>query len=516
MIDTGEIPHEPGCYLYKDKRGRIIYIGKAGDLKKRVSSYFTKNNHDAKTEQLVSVIDSVDFIVTENETEALVLESNLIKKHQPKYNVNLKDSKRYAYLQLTDEEYPRLLLARKRDNKGRFFGPFVSAAEREYVRNLVIKTFHIRTCKRLPKKPCLRFHIKLCKAPCVGLVSKESYNSEIAIAQMVLRGRVKELIKKLETKMQRFSEGQLYEHAMEAREQINALIYLNERQNMERQKKYDEDVINFVVRDDVVYLSLFNVHRGMLHNKQEYIFDATPEFLNDFLMQYYDEHDIPKELILPKKIDTVLHSYLERKLGQRLRINVPQKGEKKQLLTLVSKNIDMSFFGDLEKVQALQKAVKLQDPPEVIECFDISHISGSATAGSMVQFRNGKPDKSNYRRFRIETVDGVDDFKALQEVVRRRYVRLKKENAPFPDLIVIDGGKGQLSACMQILTKLELKIPMISLAKRFEEIYFPGLSIPLRLDKKGVALRYLQQIRDEAHRFAIKYNRLLRSKELLK
>lgn len=514
MVDYSAVPNDPGCYLYKDDKGKVIYIGKAKSLKKRVASYFTKSSLDPKTGQLVSNVASVDYMVTNSEVEALILETNLIKKYQPKYNVDLKDSKRYAYLEITKERFPRLLLARRRRKDGMYFGPFVSATERNYVRDIVIKTFQLRTCKRFPKKPCLRYHIGLCKAPCAGHISESAYDESVAMAREVLKGKSGEIISKLKEDMKRYSGKQMYEQALGAREQINALSYLQERQSMERQRRYDEDIINYSVRDGIVYLMLFNIHKGMLDNKQEFIFDATPNFFEDFLVQYYDEHDVPKELILPRKVDPSIQKLLESRKGQKVYVTVPKIGEKQHLLTLVKKNIDMSFFGDIEKVESLRKALKLNENPTVIECFDISHISGSATVGSMVQFRNGKPDKSNYRRFRIETVEGIDDFKAMAEVVRRRYYRLKKEKQPFPNLIVVDGGKGQLSSAMSVLEKLELKIPIIALAKKEEEVFFPGLSVPLKLDRKGTALRFLQQVRDEAHRFAIKYNRLLRAKKL--
>ena len=511
MIQIDELPREPGCYLYKDSKGTIIYIGKAKDLRKRVSSYFQKKDLDVKTQVLIQNIADVEVFVTKNEVEALILENNLIKRHQPKYNINLKDSKRYAYIQITDEEFPKLLTAR-RITEGKFFGPFVSGLERDYVQQLLIRQFRIRTCKKMPKKPCLRYHINLCDAPCSGYVSKERYGERIARITVILQGKTGSLEKDLKEQMKGYSLVQNFEQALEIREQLKAIETLHERQTVERQKEYNEDIINYVVRDNRVYLILFNIYRGMLSNKNEFDFDYSKDFLEEFVVQYYSEHEIPKELILPVEVEDSIREFLENVRGKKVNVTAPKIGEKKELLELVKKNIEISFFADESKMEELQKKLKLQDMPRVIECFDISHLSGTSTVGSMVQFRNGKPDKSNYRRFRIRTVSGIDDFRAIAEVVLRRYTRLKNENAEMPHLIVIDGGIGQLNFALQELEKLELKIPVISLAKRFEEVYVPGLRFPIKPD--GKALHFLQEIRDEAHRFAISYNRLLRKKEM--
>lgn len=512
MADYSSVPHAPGCYMFSDKRERIIYVGKAKDLQKRVGSYFQKRGHDAKTELLVSQIYGIDFIVTTNEIEALILENNLIKKNQPKFNISLKDSKRYAYLMLTDEKFPRLLLARKRQGKGRFFGPFVSAQERDYVRSFVIKAFKIRTCKKMPKRPCLRFHIDLCKAPCIGNISLEDYNARVHDASRVLKGRTDSIIRSLNSRMKQHSESMEYELALEIREQVRGLEYLAQRQMMERQEKHDEDVINFIEKGGDVFLALFNVLHGTMLSKHEYTFAAHGDYLEEFIVQYYSEHPIPKVIIVPIQLDGALEGFLSSKAGRNVRLQVPLKGEKKMLLDLVYRNVEMTFFSEQLKLEALMKALRLQEMPKVIECFDISHLSGTFIVGSMVQFRGGKPDKSNYRRFRVRTVEKIDDFASIFEVVRRRYRRLMDERSQMPNLIVIDGGKGQLSAALEALSSIEVKIPVISLAKRLEEIFVPGLVFPIRLDKKDKALQFLQQVRDEAHRFAISYNRLLRSK----
>ncbi len=505
----------PGCYLFKDKNNKIIYIGKAKNLKKRVKSYFQKDDLDPKTKSMLGHVESLDFVATDNEMEALVLENTLIKKHQPKYNIRLKDAKNHTYILLTTEEFPRVLISRDKIGKGRFYGPFISAHERDYILQFLKKTFTLRTCKKLPKKACLRYHINLCDAPCIGLISKSDYNEKIADVKLVLTGHTDKLIEKLKVEMKDFSKKNKFENALKIRNQILAIEHLNERQKMQREIRYDEDIINYQIKDNKVYLMLFNIYKGTLSNKNEYVFYVNDDFFEEFIVQYYSENPVPKELIVPKKVSDSISKFLENKKGSKVKITIPKKGEKKQLLDLVEKNIEISFFADIDKVETLKNKINLQDPPIIIECFDISHLSGTSVAGSMVQFRNGKPDKNNYRRFKIRSVEGIDDFAAIAEVVRRRYIRLKNEDLEFPNLIIIDGGRGQLNFALQELEKLNLKIPIISIAKQFEEIYVPGKIEPIRLSKKDKALQFIQEIRNEAHRFAIKYNRLLRKKELI-
>lgn len=516
MIEVKNIPNNPGCYLFKNEKDKIIYIGKAKDLKKRVKSYFQKKDLDVKTQRMISHVNSVDFLVTSNEVEAFILENNLIKKHQPHYNISLKDDKSHSYILLTNEEYPRIVLDRRKRGKGKFYGPFVSAQERDYILHFLKKTFMLRTCKKMPKKPCLRYHINLCNAPCISNISKSEYDKKIKKVKMVLNGKNKQLIGQMEKEMKGFSDKKKYESAIQIRNEIVAIEHLNQRQVMQREKKYNEDIINYEIKDDKVYLILFNIYKGTLHNKNEFVFKYNTDFLEEFIVQYYSENKIPKEVIVPHKLTDSVELFLTKKKGRKVRVVKPQKGEKKQLLNLVLKNIEITFFADIDKVKILKNKLRLQEDPVVIECFDISHLSGTSTVGSMVQFRNGKPDKNNYRRFKICSVEGIDDFAAIAEVVRRRYTRLKSEDAEFPNLIIIDGGRGQLNFALQELEKLNIKIPIISIAKQFEEIYIPGYIQPLRLPRKEKALQYIQEIRNEAHRFAINYNRLLRKKELRK
>ena len=516
MFNIENIPKNPGCYLFKDKKDKIIYVGKAKNLKNRLKTYQIKKDLDIKTQVMLSQLKTIDFVVTDNEVESLILENTLIKKHQPRYNIRLKDAKSHTYLLLTDEEYPWVLINRGKKEKGKFYGPFVSAHERDYVLHFLRKTFLLRTCKKMPKKPCLRHHINLCDAPCTGIISKKDYENKITKVKMVLSGKTQELIKNLEKEMKVFSKNNMFEQALSVREEINAVKNLSEHQKMQREKKYNEDIINYQIKDDKVYLMLFNIYKGTLSNKNEFIFDYNPDFFEEFIVQYYSDNPIAKELVIPQKIsDSIMH-FLSDKKKSKVKITIPVIGEKKQLLELVLKNIDIVFFTDLDKVKTLKVRLHLQENPEVIECFDISHLSGTCMVGSMVQFRNGKPDKNNYRRFKIRTIKEIDDTGAIAEVVMRRYARLKKENIEMPNLIIIDGGRGQLNYALGELEKLNVKIAIISIAKQFEEIYIPGIMNPFRFSKKDKALQFLQEIRNEAHRFAIKYNRLLRKKEMVK
>jgi excinuclease ABC subunit C len=514
MIDLETLPHLPGCYLYKDADGEVLYVGKAKDLKKRVSNYFKKQDHAPKTESLIQAASGLDFIVTNTEVEALLLENTLIKKYWPRYNIKLKDSSRYACIHLTDESLPRIRISRSRVGRGTFFGPFTSARERDYVFAVVRKVFQLRTCRRLPKRACLRYHLGHCAGPCTGKITDAEYLEKVKRAESALKGNIAELITSLKNEMTDSSARQEYERARDLRDEIAALERLQERQNMERKRKFDQDILSFLVEEGNVYLMLFKVYKGTLEGKEDFVFAYNENFLEEFLVQYYSENVPPEELILAEALDEPLAEFLSHVKGKTVKVTVPKQGEKKELLELAKKNLEISFFGDRKKVQALQEALKLRSAPNVIECFDISHLSGTSMVGSMVQFRGGRPDKSNYRRFKIKNVEGIDDLASIAEVVRRRYTRLKDEEKEMPDLIIIDGGAGQLSAAFQELRDLRVKIPVISIAKREEEIYMPGFSEPLPINEDDKASLFIQEIRDEAHRFAITYNRLLRQKAL--
>lgn len=510
------LPENPGCYIFLDSKKKIIYVGKAKNIKKRVLSYFNKKDLDPKTKALVSKIKRIDFIVTKTEVEALLLENNLIKKNKPKYNINLRDSKSYSLIEITEEEFPRLIKVRAerlgKEKKDKIlFGPFVSGERRDIIQNTLNKTFKLRTCKKLPKKKCTLYDIGACSAPCINKISKAKYNKNVLKAKEVLKGKANELIKKLKKEMDKNSKSKNFEKALEIRNQIFSLERLNEKQNVERSKTYSEDIINYIIKNEKVHLLLFNINKGILENKLSFEFDYKEGFLEEFLVQYYAENKIPKQIILPENLDKSVEDFLSHKKGQRVKLVVPKRGDLKSLLDLVKKNVKIHFFGEIEKLEEIKRKLKMQGLPEVIECFDISHLGGTEVVASMIQFRNGQADKTHYRKFKIKTKDKNDDFAAIREVVRRRYSRLKNEGHKMPDLIVIDGGRGQLSSAISSLKEVGVKIPIISLAKKEEEIYLPGGEI-IKLDLKNKGLLLLRQIRDEAHRFAVKYQRERRRK----
>jgi len=516
-MNLPKLPKDPGCYLYRDKAGKIIYIGKAKNLNNRIRSYFS-GTHDPKTKELVKHIESVDFIITDTEAEALILESNLVKKHQPKYNIDLKDAKGFAYIKITNEEFPRLVIARGKptSKKGEgLFGPFTNAAARDFALHALRKAFGIRTCSRMPKKPCLKKDMGLCSAPCVGNIKQGDYITAVRQAEAVLLGKSEELSEQLSVEMMQASENKDFERAILLRERISAIKSLSERQKMERRGKHNEDVIFWELREGLCYLLLFNVRKGILEAKQEFVFPAIGDFFDSFLFQFYsDAKDMPKELILQKSPETDLETVLKGLKGSKVRITVPKTGVKKKLLDLARANLEASFFSGESSIAELKDAIGLKTVPEVIECFDISHLGGTETVASMVSFLKGKPNKTAYRRFKIRETKGVDDFKSISEVVSRRYSRLLKENSNMPDLILIDGGKGQLSSADSALKELSLDIPLASIAKREEEIFIRGQKEPIILPMKSKALHLLQSIRDEAHRFAINYQKKRRDMQM--
>lgn len=500
--NLSNIPHSPGCYIFKDKDNCVIYVGKAKNLRKRVSNYFQKHDHDSKTILLVQEINDIDFIATDNEIEALLLENSLIKKHYPKYNIDMKDAQKYAYLHLTDGEYPYLEVERSRDNNGEYYGPFVSGFIRKKIFDILTRNFKILTRKPSPKLK--------------KIINRQDYQKRVHAARKILRGDVDSLIMELKKEMNSASTKTYYEYALTIKNQINALQSFKEHQLIELTRSVDSHIINYIVSGGEVYLLVFLIRKGVLEGKQEYIFSFNEDFLNEFLLRYYDTSPIPQEIIVPKKVDPTLADYLTKKRDSRVKIYVPVIGDKKLLLNLVLKNIHASFFGSIEKIIELKNSLSLPRLPILMECFDISHLSGTNTVASMVSFKQGVPDKNNYRRFKIRKETGGDDISAMKEVLQRRYSKVKRENIQKPDLIIIDGGIAQLNIGIKVLRQLNLNIPLISIAKQFEEIYVAGnINNPIRLPSNNKALHLLQAIRDEAHRFAITYQKILRRKELL-
>ncbi|NLV26264.1 MAG: excinuclease ABC subunit C [Methanomicrobiales archaeon] len=515
-MELSTIPENPGCYQFKDDVGNILYVGKAKNLKKRVCSYFQKKSITPRIDILVSLIRDIDVIVTGSEVEALILENNLIKKYQPKFNIDLKDAKSYAFIQISDEPFPRIGIARERTKKksGTLYGPFVSAAERDQILKFIKQTFHLRTCRKMTKRACLRSHLGTCAAPCTGKISESEYQYLVKGADLLLKGKNQDLISNLQKEMQGYAESEEYEKALVLRDRISAIENLSERQYVQRQKKADEHIINYIVSGETVYLILFLVERGSLTSKEEFVFPQTEDFLDEFILQYYATNKPPNELILPELPGSGIQEYLARLRGTHVSVTVPKQGEKKHLLELAYKNLEISFFTGKMRLAELGEALHMDNPPEVIECFDISHLHGTGTVGSMISFKDGKADKRNYRRYKINTAGPSDDYAAISEVVKRRYSRLSRENQPMPDLIVVDGGQGQLKSAKNSLDQLGISIPLISIAKREEEIFIPGRNQPLSIKKKSPASLLVQEIRDEAHRFAISYQKKLRQKQM--
>ena len=496
-----KLPSLPGCYLFKDESGKTIYIGKAKNLKKRVKSYFQKKDHDLKTELLISKIDDIDFVLTRNEVEALILENNLIKKYYPRFNIDLKDSRRYAYLKLHQEdECPWIETVRKREGHGLYYGPFVSGVIRRNVVDVLRRNFNI-----LLKKPSNKIR---------KVLNKKNYKKNVEQAKKILNGQVDEVVKDLTAEMKKSSKIKFYEHALTRRNQIKALESLKEKQIMELKRQIDAHIINYIISENMIYLLIFNMRKGILEGKQKFTFNYRQGIFEEFISQFYSTSQVPKQLIIPQKIDTSIVRYLEKLRGEKVEVIIPEKGEKKKLLDLVLKNAEATFFSGLESIIELKRELSLEKMPRHIECFDISHLGGTNTVASMVTFIDGKEDKSKYRRFKIRNVSGIDDFASMEEVIERRYTKTLSKNMSLPDLIVIDGGKGQLSSTLKILKKHKINLSVIALAKRLEEVFVPGSKEPIILQRKSKALLLLRAIRDEAHRFAINYQKLLRSKKL--
>ncbi|MFA6428331.1 MAG: excinuclease ABC subunit UvrC [Candidatus Buchananbacteria bacterium] len=516
------IPNGPGCYLFKNKKGKIVYVGKAKNLRKRVSSYWQKKDHDPKTRALVRLVADFDFFLTNTEVEALIMEAKLIRDHQPPYNILLKEGQRYAYIKITEDKFPRLVSVREFKTTEKVFGPFVSGETRRQAIYLANTLFKLRVCKRLPKIACLLYHIKQCSAPCIGQISAVDYQTNVKKAESLLKGQTPELIRELRREMKIFSQQQNYESAKIRRDQILTLTNLAEKQRVSLPKGYNQDVINYQVIGPELVIQLFNVLHGLVSGRREYRLTATKELalekFSEFIKQYYFQQEIPSEVIVPQMLieQELIAEYLSQLAQKKVKIIVPEKGDKLALLELVKKNILISAQLGEPALLELQNALQLPRLPEVIECFDISQIQGTNAVGSMVNFKAGRPDKNNYRHFIIQTVTGQNDFAMMKEIIYRRYSRLLAEKKPLPDLLMVDGGRPQLSAALQVMRDLGLALPVVALAKREEELYTFGSQYPVKLNKKSPALKLVQRLRDEAHRFAISFHRLKRSQGMVK
>jgi excinuclease ABC subunit C len=528
-----ELPTSPGCYLHKDAAGRILYIGKAKSLRNRVRSYFqSSRGHDLKTRELVSRIADFDFIVTDTEAEALILESNLIKKHRPRYNIQLKDDKQYPHIKITNEPYPRAVLVRRivRDGAS-YYGPFLPASLAYQTLELINKYFMLRTCQididgKLDR-PCLEYHIKRCLGPCVrGLCSRDEYTEAVSDVKALLAGKADDLVASLHERMNRASEEMRFEQAAKYRDQMRTIDRLHEQQKMMVVSEADIDIFGYHREGRRLALLLFTMREGKIVGKREYFFEELDEpfdegaFLGQALSQYYAGSDYaPGEVHVPGEFEDreLLETALREKRGRKVRIRAPRRGAQRGLVDLVAKNARLKFDQrfrvrrpDGDKLVAdLQDLLELPDLPRRIECFDISHIQGEETVASMVVCVDGEMRPEEYRRFKIKTVEGVDDFASMFEVVFRRYGRLLAENAPMPGLVMIDGGKGQLSAASRAMHRLDLEaVPMVALAKREETLFVKGKEDePINLPPGDPLLHLVQRIRDESHRFAVTYHR---------
>lgn len=533
------IPHEPGVYRYIDSKGTVIYVGKAKNLKKRISSYFGEKKHQAyKTKTLIKNAVKFEYTVVETEQDALLLENTLIKKLQPRYNVALKDGKSYTYIVVKKERFPRVFFTRQVWKDGsQYFGPYTSKYRARIILDIIKKLFQLRTCnldlsqKNIEAekfKVCLEYHIKNCLGPCVAYESEEDYNEKIRQVKNILKGQIKPVKDYLKDKIATSAENLEFEKAQLYKERLESLVDYQAKSTVVNSSIVDSDVFSIRSEEDTAYVAYLKIVDGALINSDNL---ELKKNLNDneddllaFAISYIREkfHSIAPEVVVARKIMLT---------EKEVTVTVPQRGDKKHLLELAAKNLkyfilqkrkdEMNKTNKQTPAQRILTTMKsdleMEELPFHIECFDNSNIQGTNPVASCVVFKNAKPSKKDYRKFNIKTVVGPDDFASMKEVVYRRYKRLKEEKADLPQLIIIDGGKGQLNAAYEILVDLDLqeKIVVIGIAKRLEEIYFPGDSVPLYINKKSESLKLIQQLRNEAHRFAITFHRDQRSKNAL-
>lgn len=532
------LPHKPGIYQYFDKEGEILYVGKAKDLKNRVSSYFVKHHDSAKTRILVSKIVTLRFIITDSPYDALILENTLIKKHQPRYNVMLRDDKTYPWICIKKERFPRVFSTRNIIKDGSdYFGPYASVKTMHTILDFINKAYKLRNCNFLLSqknieenkfKVCLEYHIKNCKGPCEGKQEEDSYNESIKSIRQILRGNISEVIKDLKVRMAEESENLHFEAAHETKEQINILENFQMRSTVVNPSINNVDVFSIVTDDKYAYVNFMKITNGSviqahtieLKKKLE---EPDQDLFETAITELRDRFNSQsKELFLSREIEFDIPDVI---------VHVPQRGDKRKLVEMSLRNVlyykknrqDQQDKTDPDRrknriLGQLQKDLKMKELPEHIECFDNSNIQGAFPVAACVVFKDAKPSKKDYRHFNIKTVVGPDDFASMTEVVYRRYKRLKDENLPLPQLIVIDGGKGQLSSAVESLQKLDLlgQITIIGIAKKLEEIYFPGDSYPLYIDKRSESLKLIQHLRNEAHRFGITHHRKRRSQGSIK
>ena len=517
------LPNKPGVYIMRDDTDTIIYIGKAKNLVKRVKSYFREKLDRPKTQILMSHFDSLEYIVTNSEKEALILEATLIKKHRPRYNVQLKDDKRYPYVKITSENFPRLVITRNVTKDGIYFGPFTDVGSVKQTVKFLKSLFKIRTCRNMDG-PCLNAQIDLCYAPCDGKISEKEYSEIINKIDLFFQGKYSTIVKNLKEEMAEAAKNEEYEKAAVIRDQIASIEEIMEKQFVDLvDDDLDQDVIAIAPSKNEVVVIIMPIRNGKIVGRDDFLmsgsqYDSSSEVLFAFIQQYYGyNRHIPKQILLDEDIDEkeLLEDWLSDLRGNKVHIKVPQKGVKLRLVKMARKNAEIIQHQKKKMENALielKKYLKLENLPRVIEGYDISNISGKFAVGSKVSFKDGKPNKKMYKHFKMET-PGPNDFAMMEELLTRRLKMVDRD--PEPDLIVIDGGKGQLGMACGVLDKLDLThIPIIGLAKEFEEIYVPNTKRPIIIPKNNKALHLLQQVRDESHRFAITYHRKLRSKNI--
>jgi len=546
------LPEKPGVYLMRDVQGRVIYVGKALVLRHRVRSYFGETAlRDAKTARLVADIADLEWIVTESELEALILEAQLIKRHHPRYNIRLKDDKRYPYIKITmEEEFPRVVLVRQMQaDGGRYFGPFTSSQAVQQSLELVRRLFPYRTCNReitgQDRRPCLYYHIERCSGPCIGAIGREAYRKTMERIALFLEGRQEEVVAGLRQEMATAAESLAYERAAKLRDEIAAITQIIERQRIVSSHLKDHDFVAFARANGDACVQVFFVRNGRLIGRDYFVLGGTTdasddEIVRSFLVQFYEQSaTIPPEVVVPSDLDNlgVMEEWLRQRRGSRVAIRVPKRGDRREVLELAQENAvetlrnlraewDADRSKHVEALTELQEALALPQPLGRIECYDVSHTHGMGATGSMVVFVQGAPSKSDYRRFRIKDAKGGDDYAAMAEVLTRRFARARaaeQADAPgargsrwalMPDLVIVDGGKGQLHAGVAAMAEAGVDhVPIAALAKREEELFLPGSDEPCILAPGSPALHLVQRIRDEAHRVAVSYHRSIRSKE---
>ncbi len=537
------MPAKPGVYLFKDNEGKVIYVGKAANLNSRVRSYFANpSNLPPRTQQLVSRIQDLEFMVTNSEQEALILECDMIKKHTPKYNASLKDNKTFPYLRIDlNEDWPRVCITRRVQKDGaRYFGPFASAGSVRKTLRLMKKIFPFRTCsKRIDnkfKRPCLDYHIRQCLGPCTGAVAKQDYHELVNQAILFLQGKQELILRELNANMKAAARQLQFEKAASLRDQIEAIERVVEGQRIATKLQGDKDVIGLAQNEEQACVELLCVRNGKLISQDHFTMEGTQgeapgQIMTNFVKQYYASASyIPPLILLQHPVDEpqTLSEWLGKQRGSKVKLQVPQRGSRKKLVDTAAENavqrLQLAQPGDMKAgvitsgLRELKNVLHLPKLPRRIECYDVSNTQGALAVSSMVVLEDGRPEPAHYRRFRIRTVAGADDYAMIQETLRRRFRRgLTSETiwAITPDLVLIDGGKGHLNAALEVRRELGLEsIPLASLAKENEEIFIPGDTQPVRLANDSPALHILQRARDEAHRFAIGYHRRLRHREV--